>query len=113
MGLYGGLEALSWHAILAMSQRMNQCPYVPQEDAWLRTCLQRLGVFAAEAYGAFCLRGCDIDMANVLQSKGQPAPEGMCPTHYGMCEGLHAAFHAYKTPWQYSQCHQKAAAAVA
>lgn len=108
MGLYGGLEVISRKAAYVMSERKKECPWVPQEDVWLRTCLQRLNVQTVPAYGAFCLRGCDMGMKNAMLARGAGAPEGMCPNQFIECIGPKAAFHAFKTPEAYRACYWKA-----
>lgn len=108
MGLYGGLEVISRKAAYVMSERKKECPWVPQEDVWLRTCLQRINVQSIPAYGAFCLRGCDMGMKSAMLARGAGAPAGMCPNQFTDCIGPKAAFHAFKTPEAYRACYWRA-----
>ena len=108
MGLYGGLEVLSRQAAYVLSERRKECPWVPQEDAWLKTCFKRLNVQKVDAYGAFCFRGCDQGMEMAQKSKGAYVPAGMCPNQFTECIGPRAAFHAFKTIEQYRACFYRA-----
>lgn len=107
-GLYGGMEVVSSNAVRQMSEHMGSCPYVPQEDVYMKYCFKHMGVPPLVAHWAFCFRGCDIDIQNRMYAEGSPVPKGFCQNHFAECLGHHAAFHALKNPWTWEQCFWRA-----
>jgi hypothetical protein len=101
-GLYGSIEVLSKNALATMATDMWRCPsawVIPQEDVWLRNCLNDIDVWPQDNFGGFCMHGCDQTASQAIIASGSPTPElkYLCVEPFYACTGIHAEWHPFKT----------------
>ncbi|CAJ1376310.1 unnamed protein product [Effrenium voratum] len=91
-GLHGPIEVLSRQAMQIYISRWNDCQnvanHVPQEDVYLRKCMDHLGVWKSDNYILLAEDHCDH-------------------SDYYKCEGNFVAYHPFKAKDQWLECRQK------
>jgi len=94
-GLHGPLEVVSRRALEVYQGGHDGCGLPVEEDVYLRSCLQQLGVPQKDVFDILDELDCRRD--GVVQS-----PD------WHDCASGHAAFHPFKTPQEYGECLDRA-----
>lgn len=94
-GLHGPLEVVSRRALEVYWGGHDGCGLPVEEDVYLRSCLQQLGVPQKDAFDILDELDCRRD--GIVQSPAWHA-----------CASGHAAFHPFKTPQEYGECLDRA-----
>jgi len=95
-GLHGPLEVLSRRAMEVFGQSRVLCKDKPQEDYYLSSCLDTLGVDVHFRQDLLADQGCNWD------NGGPKDPD------WFKCQSGHAAFHPFKTPADLQGCYSRA-----
>merc|ERR1712039_413163 len=95
LGMHGALEVVSRRALEVYEEGYEGCGQPPEEDVFIRSCLEGLGVSPKDQFDTLEERDCARD--GVVQS----------PDWWDCTSGA-AAYHPFKSPQNYSDCLERA-----
>lgn len=95
LGLHGPVEVVSRMALEVFYVRHQECGYVPTEDTYLSSCMQHIGVEKVDRWDLLAEKEC---YRNGFVKDPQ----------WYLCNDGHVAFHPFKNPTDYTNCHYNA-----